>query len=348
MNIPNEEGNVLSAREFVAWYNGVPTDDGMESVYTTIENQLRASRVVSIVGQGNVAVDVARILLTPIDALRKTDITERALNTLAECKIDAVQLIGRRGPLQAAFTIKELREMLKLPNVETRWRTGDFDGIDKSTINDLPRPKRRITELMLNSVQSQGDGNRLFEPIFFRSPKAIVNDSKSQRKLFELSATRLSDDGQAIPIDSTETIETDMILRSIGYKGINVCAPEDGLNFDAARGLVPNELGRVLRRDPEHKYERGLYVCGWLGTGPTGVLLTTMNNSFLVADTLAKDFHADRLGLKYKPGLNFERFHTVIWQKWQRIDAEEISRGKAVGKPREKILSIQEMLEIAS
>lgn len=348
LNIPNEVGNVLSAREFVAWYNGLPGAN-MESVYATIENDLRRSHTVSIVGQGNVAVDVARILLTSIDALRLTDITARALNTLAECKVDCVHLIGRRGPLQAAYTIKELREMLKLPNVATKWRTNDFDGIDNSIINDLPRPKRRITELMLKSVPSQLTGDRLFAPIFFRSPKAITFDAADpKRKLFELTANRLSDSGSAIPTNSTETIETDLIFRSIGYKGVNVCRPEDSLNFDTAKGLVPNDCGRVLHQNGTAEYERGLYVSGWLGIGPVGVILTTMSNSFLVAETLCKDWQEKAMDVSAKPGLNFDRFeNTVSWEQWQKIDQAEVSEGTSAGKPREKILDISKMLNIA-
>lgn len=324
----------------------------MESVYTTIENELRRSRTVSIVGQGNVAVDVARILLTSIDSLRLTDITARALATLTECKIDCVHIIGRRGPLQAAFTIKELREMLKLPNVVTKWRTNDFDGIDDSIISELPRPKRRITDLMLKSMQSQSTDsgcNRLFAPIFFRSPKSItVHASNSQRKLFELTANRLSDSGSAVATDSSETIETDLILRSIGYKGVDVCRPEDKLNFDASKGLVPNDCGRVLCQTGAEKYERGLYVSGWLGTGPVGVILTTMSNSFLVADTLCKDWQEKAIDVSTKPGLNFSRFdNTISWTQWQKIDQTEVNEGSSVGKPREKILDIRKMLDIA-
>lgn len=348
LNIPNEEGNVLSAREFVAWYNGLPGTH-MESAYTTIEHELRRSRTVSIVGQGNVAVDVARILLTSIDALRTTDIAARALNTLADSKIECVHLIGRRGPLQAAFTIKELREMLKLPNVATKWRTNDFDGIDDSIVNDLPRPKRRITELLLKSVRSQSNGDRVFAPIFFRSPKAITVDATgSSRKLFELTANRLSENGVAVATNSTETIETDMILRSIGYKGIDACQPGDSLNFNAAKGLVPNECGRVLRLNGGDKYERGLYVSGWLGTGPVGVILTTMSNSFLVADTLCKDWLEKAIDVSAKPGLDFSRFEkTISWEQWQRIDQAEVKEGLSVGKPREKIVDIPKMLSIA-
>lgn len=349
LNVPNEDGNVLSAREFVAWYNGMP-DAGMESMYATIEYELRRSRTISIVGQGNVAVDVARILLTSIDALRTTDITARALNTLAECNIDCVHLIGRRGPLQAAFTIKELREMLKLPNVATKWRTNDFDGIDNSIVNELPRPKRRITELMLKSVQSQSNGNRLFAPIFFRSPKAIAVDAvNSQCKLFELTANRLSASGSAIATNSSETVETNLILRSIGYKGIDVCRPEDALNFDTAKGIVPNDCGRVLHQNMAKKYERGLYVSGWLATGPVGVILTTMSNSFLVADTLCKDWQQKAIDVSAKPGLNFNRFDkTISWKQWQKIDQAEVSEGTSVGKPREKIIHIPKMLDTAN
>lgn len=121
MNILGENSEkVLSAREFVAWYNGLP---GAEKL-----NPNLTCESVAIVGQGNVAIDVARILLSSIDELKKTDITQYALGALSESKVKRVYLIGRRGPLQVAFTIKELREILKLPSCQTCWRREDFIG----------------------------------------------------------------------------------------------------------------------------------------------------------------------------------------------------------------------------
>lgn len=363
MGINDEDTNVLSAREFVAWYNGLP--DCELDRYELIENQLKKSKTITLIGQGNVAVDVARILLSPIDTLRKTDITNRALSTLSECNIENVYLVGRRGPLQAAFTIKELREMLKLPNVSTIWRKTDFDGINEKTVTKLQRPKKRITELMLKSVHTPvnlSSTTKQFSPIFFRSPKHVEN-LMNEKKLL-LTVNCLSDSEAAISTNDTEILHTNLILRSIGYKSINVTHSDDQLNFDVGKGLVRNNQGRVLKLIDDNgnsveassttttiseydKYECGLYVSGWLGTGPTGVILTTMNNSFLVAKNLCEDIHTKRIDLSQKPGLDIKEYPMVVnWKDWIKIDKYEMELGASSGKPREKLLYTSEMLKI--
>lgn len=348
MGINDEDANVISAREFVAWYNGLPDCD---KIYELIEKRLRKCETVTLIGHGNVSVDVARILLSPIDSLAKSDITSRALSTLSECNIRNVHMVGRRGPLQAAFTIKELREMLNLPNVATIWRKRDFTSIDESTISKLPRPKKRITELMLKHVSTSIDsssGKKQFSPIFFRGPKKVENLGVDDKRL-HLTVNRLSDSEAAIPTDETETLSTNIILRSIGYKSVNVTKNDDLLSFDASKGMVPNIQGRVLRTNntEENKYERGLYVSGWLGTGPTGVILTTMNNSFLVAKNLCQDIQMESIDCTQKPGLDIAKFNAAItWQDWLKIDKYETELGASSGKPREKILQTSKMLEI--
>lgn len=348
MNIDGENGNVVSAREIVAWYNGLPSETDLDDRFTIIEQQLRRSNRISIIGQGNVAIDVARILLSPIETLQTTDITNRALAILSECKINEIQLIGRRGPLQAAFSIKELREMLKLPNVNTVWRPIDFKGIDDKIISSLPRPKKRIIELMLKNVDtdinSKSSSNK-FSPIFFRSPKYIKTISNQHQQLC-LVKNILNDTENAISTDETEVLETDLILRSIGYKSRNVCQESDLLNFNDAKGLVHNNQGRVLKK-LDDSIEHGLYVSGWLGTGPTGVILTTMNNSFFVAKNICQDIQNQVIDCTNKPGLDLLKFKSTIdWNDWLKIDKYEKEIGALNGKPQEKILSISKMLKI--
>lgn len=230
LNIPNEyPSNVLSAREFVAWYNGLP---GTEQY----EPNLNA-RTVAIVGQGNVAIDVSRILLSPIDALAKTDITHSALQALSESKVEKVYLVGRRGPLQAAFTIKELREMTKLAGVNIKWRADDFIGINEEVAN-LPRPRKRLTELMLSSLSNQEyeEGKKLFLPIFLRSPQHINSSNNLVLTVNKLVGNT------AETTDATETLETNLIMRSIGYK--SVCLDKE-LNFDENQGFVNNVGGKL-------------------------------------------------------------------------------------------------------
>lgn len=343
MNIPNETPeNVISARDFVAWYNGLP---GAENLNPKLDG---AS--VSIIGQGNVAMDVARILLTPLDELRKTDITEHAAQMLFESRVKEVNLIGRRGPLQAAFTIKELREMLKIPNCTTIWRPSDFDRV---SVEDLPRPRKRITELMLKSVAEKpnASADKVFRPIFFRSPKSISDDGRE----LELSVTQVIEN-KAVDTDQIEIIQTNTILRSIGYKSEKV---DPNLNFDERNGFVSNANGRVIRNnltgsdhtidDIEDKFEPGLYTAGWLATGPTGVIITTMNNAFAIADTICKDFDSELIKVKEsKSGINIDDFKRVVtWDQWKKIDEAEMEEGRKYNKPREKILDIEKMLIVS-
>ncbi|XP_041769724.1 NADPH:adrenodoxin oxidoreductase, mitochondrial [Anopheles merus] len=350
LKIPNENlQNVLSAREFVAWYNGLP---GFENL-----NPDLSGKSLTLLGQGNVAVDVARIVLSSVDDLKKTDITEYALETLSRSRIDTVHLVGRRGPLQAAFTIKELREMLKLSSCTTRWRADDFDHVEES-IPNLPRPRKRITELMVKSLAEQAPNNvppagRCFQPIFFRSPVNFVGSGKVEA--VEYVVNRLAD-GRAVPTEQRETIATDLVCRSIGYRAVSV---DNHINFDARKGCVNNAGGRVLKRnltgsdqtidDIEDKYETGLYASGWLATGPTGVILTTMNNSFGVADLVCRDFNSNTIRLNgSRPGLDLAGRLYVSWRGWKAIDSEEVRLGQAKGKPREKLTRIETMLQIAS
>lgn len=359
MGINDEDVNALSAREFVAWYNGLPDCDAS---YEAIEKRLRQCETVTLIGQGNVAVDVARILLSPIDLLKTTDITSRALSTLSECNIRNVHLVGRRGPLQAAFTIKELREMLNLPNVSTIWRKSDFIDINEQTVSQLPRPKKRITELMLKHVNApsidSSSVTKYFSPIFFRSPKHVESATPNEKRLC-LTVNRLSEGSEtAIPTNDIETLHTNLILRSIGYKSVNVTHADDMLCFNVSKGLVTNSQGRVLKsidqnsgasisNEEQNKYERGLYVSGWLGTGPTGVILTTMNNTFLVAKNICQDIHSESIDCTLKPGLDMANFSSAItWQDWLKIDKYETQLGATSGKPREKILHTSKMLEI--
>ncbi|XP_017147200.1 NADPH:adrenodoxin oxidoreductase, mitochondrial [Drosophila miranda] len=328
-----QQSHVISARKFVAWYNGLPGAEHLEPDLS--------GRDVTIVGQGNVAVDVARMLLGPLDALKSTDTTEYALEALSRSQVERVHLVGRRGPLQAAFTIKELREMLKLPNVQTRWRSDDFSGI-ATQVEQLQRPRKRLTELMLKSLNDQGKnsspGTKQFLPIFLRAPKAITEGE------MEFSVTELQQDA-AVPTHATERLPANLILRSIGYK--SSCADAD-ISFDSRQGYVRNREGRVLKVDATDSVDAGLYVAGWLGTGPTGVILTTMSGAFAVAKNICDDIASNALDTSSsKPGFKADDKRVVTWDGWRRIDDFEMETGKAKGKPREKVVSIAEMLRIA-
>jgi adrenodoxin-NADP+ reductase len=334
LGIPGEDSkNVISAREFVAWYNGLPS-------YENLTPDLSGD-VAIIIGQGNVAVDVARILLSPLGKLRTTDITEYTIESLSRSKIKEVYMVGRRGPCQAAFTIAELREMLKLPNVSTIWRAEDFKDIPQ-VLDKLSRPKKRIAELMLKSLNENSQNHeRKFYPVFFRSPLKINGNSHVSSVDFCINDLI---DNQSVPTDRHENIAGQLVCRSIGYKSISV---DNSINFDTKKGRVNNSNGRVLKSGTD-EVDNGLYVAGWLGTGPSGVILTTMNNGFSIAQTIIDDFKEGKIKAGNGQGLDPRKYNAVMWNDWLKIDKVEMEKGKGLNKPREKIHSIEEMLNIVS
>lgn len=345
--IPGEDLlNVLSARSFVGWYNGLP-DNAKLAVNLDVETAV-------VLGHGNVALDVARILLTKLDALKKTDITEYALEALSHSRIKRVILIGRRGPLQVAFTIKELREMFNLENCTGIIKSLDLKDINSLAIEALQRPRRRLTELMLkHACANVGHAftfdKKLWELRFLRSP---VEFFPSRDKKFVggiclkiNSLQGVFDKAIAVPTEETEILECGLVLRSIGYVSQPI---EAQLPFDETKGIVSNTEGRVSDK-------KGLYCSGWVATGPVGVILSTMNDGFRVSRLVADDVKSGALDLNHsKEGrkavmhhLQSKSIQVVTFRDWLKIDEVEQARGLKIGKPREKIADIEEMLRIA-
>lgn len=304
-----------------------------------------------VLGQGNVALDVARILLSPIDELRKTDITEHALNTLAESKLKELYLIGRRGPLQVAFTIKELREQLKLKNCKTIWRESDLKGIS-DVVPTLQRPRKRLTELMVKSFNESKEqssvGKNLFRPIFFRSPNRFLVDDKRNLTGVELICNKLVGDKfeeqKCVPTDEKEIIDCGLAFRSIGYRSVKA---DEELVF--ANGLVANNGGCI---EDDSKDLAKLYVAGWLGTGPVGVILHTMGNAFQVAKTVCESLKTMDLSRRkcgfhdVSKEISPINSNIISWENWEKIDKYEVEQGKLKGKPREKVCDVEKMIEI--
>lgn len=374
LGIENEDaGNIIAARNFVGWYNGHPRDRNLKvKIHTNLQYNINLQLVfnyfktiyisfqvdlsgctAAILGQGNVALDVARILLSPLDQLKNTDITEYALQELANSKIKDLYLVGRRGPLHVAFTIKELREQVKLKNCTTVWRKEDFVGVEDA-VTKLQRPRKRLTELMLSSLQEstlQSNNNYpIFRPIFYRSPlKFLINKQRSLVGI-ELSCNKLIGDSieeqKCIATEETELLNCSLAFRSIGYKSIKV---DDDLNF--CNGVVANDKGRII--DNKGSDEARLYVAGWLGTGPVGVILHTMSNAFQVAKIMSQDLQESEQNCtkggfeQLKKDVLKTRSPVVDWNGWEKIDAYEIEQGKKLGKPREKLTTIEKMIEVA-
>ncbi|KAJ8363601.1 hypothetical protein SKAU_G00124320 [Synaphobranchus kaupii] len=345
LGVPGENlAGVYSAKDFVGWYNGVPCNKDLKP-------DLSGETAV-ILGQGNVALDVARILLSPHDILTNTDITQPSLEALANSRVRRVLIVGRRGPLQVACTIKEIREMVNLTGTRPDMLSADFKGIAE-VLKDLPRPRKRLTELMMKAVQATpaGDGltSRQWGFRFLRSPVEVLPSPDLTRTAgIRLGVNRLEGSGdgaRAVPTGETEDIECEMVISSIGYQSLPI---DPAVPFDPRKAIIPNAMGRVLQAT-------GLYCSGWIKRGPTGVIGTTMNDSFDTARALIQDIETGVLDIStVKPGsqtvtplLQKRGVNPVSFSDWEKIDVEEMKRGTVVGKPREKLLDVTEMLKTA-
>lgn len=348
LDIPGEQlPGVLSARAFVGWYNGLPENQALAP-------DLSCDTAV-IVGQGNVALDVARILLTPPEHLERTDITEAALQALRQSRVKTVWIVGRRGPLQVAFTIKELREMIQLPGTRPILDPADFLGL-QDRIQEVPRPRKRLTELLLRAATEQpgqeeaarrARASRAWGLRFFRSPEQVLPSADGRRAAgVRLAVTRLEGAGEAtraVPTGDTEDLPCGLVLSSVGYKSRPI---DPSVPFDPKLGVIPNTEGRVVDVP-------GLYCSGWVKRGPTGVIATTMTDSFLTGQTLLQDLRAGLLPAGPRPGfaavqalLSSRGVRPVSFSDWEKLDAEEVARGQGTGKPREKLVDTQEMLRL--
>ncbi|KAK8762625.1 hypothetical protein V5799_026106 [Amblyomma americanum] len=342
LGIPGEDLlNVFSARKFVGWYNGHPADVG-------VCPDLSGGTAV-IIGHGNVALDVARILLSPLESLQETDIAEPALQALRKSSVQKVIVVGRRGPLEVAFTIKELREMTKIPGVDSIFRPEDFDLV-REKLAELPRPRKRLMELMVQTSERKPSGQpRSWELRFLRGPLRFLAEPGTGRVAgVELSVNRLekteSGATKAVPTGETETVPCHMILKSIGYTSEVV---DPAVPYDSRRGFVPNTQGRVEALP-------GVYCSGWLKTGPVGVLVATMNSSFETGQAVVKDAESGVLPSDEREGsaailklLESRGVRPVTFDEWLKIEAWEKAEGERKGKPSEKLLSIKEMLKVA-
>ncbi|CAO2653746.1 Nn.00g031570.m01.CDS01 [Neocucurbitaria sp. VM-36] len=364
LGIPGEElPGVYSAREFVGWYNGLPE-------FQDLSPQLQAGEQAVVIGQGNVALDVARILLTPVDALRNTDIPDQAIQILSESKVRSVRVVGRRGPVQAAFTVKEARELMHIPPVA-------FEPIDPSLyppdIKKLPRVQKRIAEVLLKGTKlNPHDAPRSWALDFLKAPTAMNTDSSQlasitfKHQQFAPDADPFDKLARVVPTDKETTLEASLAFRSVGYKSTALNGlSELGVLFDSKMGIIPNDIhGRVISPSigPGNLtagHVHGLYCAGWVKRGPTGVIASTMQDAFTSADVIAHDWQADvpflndassgsgSTGLGWdgvKEDVIAKGVRPLSWADWKRIDEAERARGKSNGKEREKFGSIKEML----
>jgi ferredoxin--NADP+ reductase len=347
MGIPGEDlKNSHAATEFVAWYNAHPD-------YRECQFDLSQERV-AIVGVGNVAVDVARILCRSTDELAKTDIADYALEALARSRVKEVYLLGRRGPAQAAFTNPEVRELGELPNADIAVRPDEVE-LDALSREIVERSQDRATLKKVEILQEFGRRAPTGKPRrltlrFLVSPVALVGDAGGQVAAIRLVKNRLSatekGDLQAVPTDEFEDLPVGLVFRSVGYRGL----PLPDVPFNERSGIILNERGRVL--DPAMRQPRvGEYAAGWIKRGPTGVIGTNKPDAAETVAGMIEDVGQGRMLTPLEPTADaVERLvrerqpQCVSYADWRRLDELEVARGRPGGRPRVKFTRVKEML----
>jgi ferredoxin/flavodoxin---NADP+ reductase len=347
MGIPGEDlPGSWAATEFVAWYNGHPD-------YRELDFDLSCERAI-VIGNGNVAADVARMLALPRDELAVTDVADHALDVLAESKIREIVVLGRRGPAQAAFTNPELLELGEMTDADVFVdpRDVDIDPLSKSWLesDSASATSRKNVEILTRyaGLEPQGKRRRIVLR-FLVSPVEILGTERVEG--IRICRNELRDEDGALRACSTDTIEElecGLVFRSIGYKGI----PVQGLPFDERRGTIPNEAGRITGAGGEPL--PGEYAVGWIKRGPTGIIGTNKRDAQETVDLVLEDLDAGRLNEPAEPSresleelLDERKPEHVTYAGWEAIDQAEKAAGEPQGRPRVKLTTTDELLEAA-
>ncbi|MEV2220684.1 FAD-dependent oxidoreductase [Nocardia vinacea] len=346
LGVPGEDlPGSHSATEFVAWYNGHPD-------YADRKFDLSGERAV-IVGNGNVALDVARVLTVDPDELAKTDIADHALDALRGSNIREVVVLGRRGPLQAAYTSPEFLALTHLKGVDIVVEEADLtlDPGSQALLDDPEVEPSLELKYTLAKEYAAGRRDPANKRIVFRylvSPTAVHGADHVESVEFAHNEL-VSENGQLVArtTDRSETLDAGLVLRSIGYKG----EPIKDLPFDERRAVVPNEHGRVIGEDGIPL--PGVYVSGWIKRGPRGVIGSNRIDSEETVEHLLADFTSGKLGV---PQADRAALKALIAQRqadlvdregWKAIDTAEKSAGKASGRPRVKLTTREDLLKAA-
>lgn len=345
LGIPGEDlPGSHAATEFVGWYNGHPA-------FRDRTFDL-SQRDVIVIGVGNVAVDVARILVRTGHELHATDIASHALTALAGSAVRHVTLVGRRGPAQAAFTTPELRELGELEGADCtadpQEATLDALSAEALAAGHDATATRNVEVIQRFARHVPGGKPRHVSLRFLLSPIALLGEQRVERVRFMRNRLVRAADGSltAEPTGETHEMPAGLVFRSVGYKGVAL----PGLPFDARRGVIPNVEGRVVRAAGETEPLAGVYVAGWIKRGPSGVIGTNKPDAVQSAQHLLDDFHAGRLRGPLHPGgalaalLDARGVRVVSWRDWRRLDELETAAGRAEGRPRLKFTHIPEML----
>lgn len=335
-----------AATEFVAWYNGHPD-------YRELEFDLSCERAI-VVGNGNVAADVARMLALTRDELAETDVADHSLDVLADSNIKEIVVLGRRGPAQAAFTNPELLELGEMTDADVFVdpRDVDVDPLSRTWLESdaASNTARKNVDILTGYAGREPAGKRRRIVLrFLVSPLELLGDEQVEG--IRICRNELRDEGSGLRACTTDTIEElscGIVFRSIGYRG----TPVQGLPFDEARGTVPHDRGRIT--DADGAPLTGNYVVGWIKRGPTGIIGTNKRDAQETVDELLEDLDAGRLNQPADPNRdNLEALLAerapdhVTYSGWEAIDAAEKAAGEPHGRPRVKLTTTEELLDAA-
>jgi ferredoxin--NADP+ reductase len=349
MGIPGEDlQRSHPATEFVGWYNGHPD-------FRDCQFDISQERV-AVVGVGNVAIDVARILSRTPAELEATDIAGHALEALRASRVREVYLLGRRGPAQAAFTNPEVKELGELADADVVVLPEEarLDDLTRAAIEHAgDRATAKKVEIIQGYAARPASGKpRSLTLRFLVSPVALMGNDTGEVSGMRLVRNRLvatpTGTLQAQPTDHFEDLPVGLVFRSVGYRGV----PLPGVPFNESWGVVLNDRGRVL--DPDSRQPLpGEYTAGWIKRGPTGVIGTNKPDA---AETVAAMMEDLAAGAHLRPErptpasaeqmLRDRQPRCFSYADWQRLDALEIERGRALGRPRLKFTRVEDMLAV--
>lgn len=356
LGIPGEElPGSHAATEFVGWYNGHPD-------HTDLEVDLLSAERAIVIGNGNVAIDVARMLVLAPEELAPTDTADHALEVLAASRVNEVIVVGRRGPAQAAFTNPELLELGELSEADVIVDELELErGLavhDEQAEQDATA--RRNVEILREYAKREPAGRPKRVVLrFLLSPTALLAGENGHLSAVQLVRNELvaEPDGRlrAKAGSEQETIPAGLVFRAIGYRGI----PLPQVPFDERSGVIPNEGGRVIAGGAGEP-SAGEYVVGWIKRGPSGVIGTNKKDAQETVDAILADLTSSNGSApsRHRPErpdaeaveqlLRERQPQLVTYEGWEAIDRHERARGEAAGRPRVKVTSIEEMLRIAA
>jgi ferredoxin/flavodoxin---NADP+ reductase len=329
LDIPGEDlPGSWAATEFVAWYNGHPD-------FQDLQFELNVERAV-VIGNGNVALDVARMLALTAEELAPTDTTDPAIEAIGGSRLREIVIVGRRGPAQASFTTPELAEFGELAGADVIVDPQDLEDAEPVGTN-----AERNMEVLRGFAQRAPAGKpKTIRFQFFLSPVEINGDERVEEVV--LVRNRLVD-GKAVPTNEKIALACGLLVRSVGYRGVAL----PGVPFDDARGTIAHEGGRVLDAP-------GVYCAGWIKRGPTGIIGTNKKDATETVTLLLEDAAAGVL--PQKPDATAEAVdallaergaEAVLYDGWAAIDELERTAGEKLGRPRLKLTSWDELLDAA-